>query len=401
MSPITRRQALQMLALSAVAAPISRAVNAAAADDGEPTKLVWELVGTGPIVSANATTATGGVEAQFEEPTVLPLRSLTGNAADPAWVLWAWHHDSVSPPHFHAWTAPTITGPWDATPRTINRPSTDVVFDAAGIPAGGYDQNHFSCGDIAWDPVGKRLISTPHFVRRSVDPGNGEPCQDSFLMESTDGFNWSWVGGWNQPRLVCGAAANSYDSVHTGYGRLLRDLDGCLVKNGGKYWWTYRAQRFDATPFGVSRPNNPLTGQRVNAGTLYRPALASATSLDQQTWTKEGTTFTTSTANSGQFAMGSFVQANGVPSLYYVMGDAVGPPSIDMYTRSADGTPHIQVPGAPLPFPGPDTARTIFNLGTSIIRDPGTQDVYAIHLTWSTQPDRSFLAEFWLYRGLA
>jgi hypothetical protein len=399
----SRRQALQVLGLATLSVPLVRALPARATDDGQSIQTAWRLVGTQPIVAAPRVTSIGGgtdVESQFEEHTVLPMRALTGNASDPAWVLWAWHHDSVSPPHFHAWTAPAITGPWDTAPRTINRPTTDVVYDAAGITASGYDQNHFSCGDIAWDPLGRRFVSTPHFVRRSVDPLNNEPCQDSFLMESTDGFTWSWLGGWNQPRLVCGPPANSADSVHTGYGRLLRDLDGTLAQNGGKYWWIYRAQRNDRNLFGQPRPKNPQTGQPIGAGTLYRPALASATSLDQQTWSKDGTLFTTSTANTGQFAMSSFVQANGTPSLYYVMGNLVGPPSVDMFTTSTDGTTNLAVPGTVVPFAGPDTATSFITSGASIIRDPDTHQLYAVHLTLRIMPDKTLQAQFWLYESV-
>jgi len=191
----------------AAAAFFARPALARAQDGGINRPLAFVPVTAAPLVTH---TSSQRAEAILMFPSLVPLRKLTGRSDVPEWMLYAWHHDTDKA-HFHAWSAPAITGPYTAL-SPLSKPSS--------VTPGRYDQNHFTCGDMAWDPIGRRLVSSPHSRRRALNQGNGEACQDSFLMQSSDGVTWDWLDRDNHPRLVCGAP-RSIDSVHNGYGRLL------------------------------------------------------------------------------------------------------------------------------------------------------------------------------------
>lgn len=344
---MTRREALGLMA-GATALPLSAALpggTATATDNNVNPRFVWEPVAGNPVVQ---TTGTGpGSVRMF--PTLLPVGHLLPNALD-AWYLWAWHHDSY--PRLHLWTAPRPEGPY--TERSV----------FAGPPSPGYpsnyQQSHFSSGDIVWDAARQRLVCSPHSVR--VEPHhNGEPCQDSFLMESADGLTWRFLDGDNAPRLLCGPTG-SIDSVHTGYGRLLRDLDGFLTTYQGRYWWIYRAQRHDA---GANQP------------TYYVPALASTPSLSAYPWTKHGKAFDMAQQSTGLFGIGSFVRAASKHSVYYAEGSAVLAPTMQ-YLNISGGLDFAWTgPGYPIPIPNA-SATLVTGGGANLIRDPATGVQYLV-----------------------
>jgi hypothetical protein len=340
---ITRREALALLGGVAAAPFAGRA--AGATDDNVNPRFVWEPVENNPVVR---TTGTGAASVRMF-PTLLPMGRLIPNALD-AWYLWAWHHDSY--PRLHLWTAPRAEGPY--TERSV----------FVGPPAPGYPSNyqasHFSSGDVVWDAARSRLICTPHSLRLN-SRGNGEACQDSFLIESADGLTWSFLDGDNSPRLLCGPPG-SIDSVHTGYGRLLRDLDGFLTTYQGRYWWMYRAQRHDA---GANQP------------TYYVPALASTPSLSAYPWAKHGKAFDMVQQSTGLFGIGSFVRAASRHSVYYAEGTALLAPSVQ-YLNGSDGLSMTwATPGNPVPIPnaGPTL---VAGGGANLVRDPWTRLQYLV-----------------------
>jgi hypothetical protein len=355
MTTHTRRETLVMGAKGTAAlAGLSwlSAATAWAQDDGTFPRFVFEPVSTSPLVVHNSTQR---IEAILMHPSLLPLRSLTGRSDLPEWMLWAWHHDTDQA-HFHAWSAPTIEGPYTALP--------DLLRPSSGFPA-GYQQNHFSSGDVVWDPVGGRLIASPHSQLTSIASGNAEVCQNSFLAQSTDGTTWTWLDADNSPRLVCGPAG-SIDSVHTGYGRLLRDLDGILTTNAGRYWWMYRAQRHDA-------------GSSV---TFYTPALASNASLSGL-WQSGVKAFDTATQNTGLIAFDSFLSAgNGRPSTFYGSGSPELLPIVETFNQAQNNSMSSFLgPGDPIEIPTPSAPEALVPNGASLIRHPVSRRQYLVECT--------------------
>jgi hypothetical protein len=341
---LSRREALAVLA----GVPLAAALPARATDDNVNVRFVWEPVDGNPVVRSPGT----GPGAVRMFPTLLPVGHLIPGALD-AWYLWAWHHDSF--PELHLWTAPRPEGPY--TSRSVFHGPP-----APGYPA-NYQQSHFSSGDIVWDPVGRRLVGSPHSLRLNSS-GNGEASQDSFLMQSTDGLTWTWLDGVNAPRLLCGPVG-SIDSVHTGYGRLLRDLEGFLTTYQGRYWWLYRAQRHDAG---------------ANKSTYYTPALASSPSLAAYPWTKHGQAFGTAQAETGLFGIGSFVRAASRHSVYYGEGSAVLVPTAQYLNTSKALDFAFTGPGHPVPIPNA-SGTVATGGGANVVRDPVTRVQYLVQDT--------------------
>lgn len=341
---LSRREALRVLAGAPLAAALAPRA-AYATDDNVNPRFVWEPIAGNPVVQ---TTGTGPSTVRMF-PTLLPMGHLIPNAID-AWYLWAWHHDSH--PELHLWTAPSPEGPFTSR-GTFHGPP------AGGFPS-NYQQSHFSSGDIVWDAARKRLVCSPHSLRLNSS-GNGESSQDSFLIESADGVTWTFLDGNNAPRLLCGPVG-SIDSVHTGYGRLLRDLDGFLTTYQGRYWWIYRAQRHDA---GANKP------------TYYVPALASTPSLSAYPWTKHGAAFTTPWQSTGLFGVGSFVRAASRHSVYYGEGSAVLAPTVQWLNSSAGLTFDYTGPGNPVPIPNASPT-LVTGGGANLIRDPKTRVQYLV-----------------------
>jgi hypothetical protein len=348
-SPVSRRQLLKLFGVTVVAGGLVTETSMSAAratDDGTYPRNLWEPIAGNPVATSAATK-----EGDRQFCTMLPLGRYIANPLD-AWYLWAWRHDSF--PRLQLYTAPSPEGPF-----------TDRGFyqgpPAPGYPA-GYDQTHFSSGDIVWDPIGHRLIATPHSIRTSQNSGNAEPCQDSFLMESRDGVTWSWLDGDNSPRLLCGPPG-SIDSIHTGYGRLLRDLDGWLTTFQGRYWWIYRAQRHDAA------------AGRLPTLTTYTPALASSPSLSAHPWRKEGKAFDTVTQDNSFIGMGSFLAAAGSHFAYYAFSGIPGsviPGAVEqMLAQSTAGTMTFTLPSQPVTLPNAGLG-FLTNDVPNLIRDPDT-----------------------------
>jgi hypothetical protein len=340
---LSRREAIGLLA---GAAAIAAAKPALAVDDNVNPRFIWEPTNNGaPVV---ATTGKGQQSARMF-PTLLPMGHLIPNAID-AWYLWAWHHDSY--PQLHLYTAPKPEGPYTSR-YVFNGPP------APGYPA-GYQASHFSSGDIVWDPVGQRLVCSPHSIR-TTPHHNGEPSQDSFLIQSTDGLTWTFLDGDNSPRLLCGNPGD-IDSVHTGYGRLLRDLDGHLATFQGQYWWIYRAQRHDAG---------------ANKQTYYVPALASTPSLSAYPWTKHGRAFTTTWQDTGLFGIGAFLRAANRHWACYGEGSAVLAPSAQWLDGSEGLSMTWSTQGTPVPVPNPSPT-LVTGGGANLVRDPVTRVQYLV-----------------------
>lgn len=367
MSPFSRRTLLKSAGFSALAVASGRMSGTAGATDGQTPRLVWEPVGTAPIATIASSHAT---EAELLFPSLLPLRALTGRSTDPAWMLWAWHHDTMtSNPHFHAWSAQDVEGAFTQLPP-IARPSGDYVSSDTTDP---YTFGHFSSGDIVWDTVGQRLVSTPHSVHWTRPAGLAETPQDSFMMESTDGITWQWLGGDASPRITCGDITAA-DSNHTGYGRLLRDLDGRAQRVNGEYWWVYRGGH-----------------HATNAQMYCTPLLASATDLGGP-WTKRGKAFDTAYQDTTLLGFDAFVLANDTPGIFYEVASPEYAPILAMYTQSAGANEmSFSDPGVPMALPSvprqtlPAVPGQAFGGGGCVVRDPSTHEQYLVEIVNNTK----------------
>jgi len=369
-SPLTRRTLLKSAGASALVAATGRMSGTAVATDGQTPRLQWEPVGTAPI----ATIASSNPhEAELMFPTLLPLRALSGRSTDPAWMLWAWHHDTLTTPHLHAWTAANVEGTYTKLPD-IARPAGDYALDAAGH---AYSFGHFSSGDVVWDPDGQRLISTPHSVSKYKPPQLAEVPQDSFIMESVDGVNWQWLDNDPSARLTCGGVTDP-DSNHTGYGRLLRDLDGRLRKVDGQYWWVHRGGHHAST--GADSEISYCT-----------PMLASAASIGGP-WTKRGKAFDTLWENTTLLGFDAFVLANDTPGIFYTVGSPEYAPLQVMYTQAAAANEMtFSTPGVPIALPSvprqtlPSVPGQAFGGGGNVVRHPGTSQQYLVQIINNTK----------------
>jgi hypothetical protein len=147
---------------------------------------------------------------------------------------------------------------------------------------------------------------------------------------------------------------------------LLRDLDGILTTNAGRYWWIYRAQRHDAgSSMGV-----------------YTPAFASNASLSGL-WQGGMKAFDTATRNSGLFAFDSFLSAgSGRPSAFYGSGSPMLLPIVETFNQ-AQGTSMSSFlgPGDPVVIPTPAAPDTLVPNGASLIRDPVSRRQYLVQCT--------------------
>ena len=324
--------------------------------DGQTPRLQWIPLSPDPQI-----TWSGSTEAEREllHPTMLPLRQLTGDPGHPAWALFAWHHDSQPDQHLHRWSAPSPAGPW-----------THLGPAPVPVLAPPFQPNHLSSGDIVWDRANRRLISNPHGAA-ATRSGNGEPDQSSFLLESRDGgASWDWLDGDPRIRLDVGPVG-SPDSVHTGYGRLLRDLDGELVRHADRHWWIYRAQRKDA-------------GQET-AQTVYTPWLASSPTISG-TWTKEpAAAFLPPTGGHSLIGFDSFLYGNQVPTVLYATATPAYAPTTLWFQQAPTFDLAYVGPGAPVPLPavGPDST---FSAGTNLVRDPSTQQQYLVQIGYAVDP---------------
>ena len=362
----SRRSVLKAAGLAAAATVLGPAPQARAADDGTYPRLTW-LPPAAPALTIPSNSLDANTQRMF--PTLMPAGSYLPNPLD-AWYLWLWTHDTS---RTYLYTAPAPTGPF--TPRGFG--------EAPANYPDGYLPGHFSSGDIVWDPVGERLVSTPHGIKLGIPAGNGEVSQNSFLTTSTDGLNWDWLDGDNRPRLVCGPPG-SPDSIHTGYGRLLRDLHGQLMTANGRYWWLYRAQRRDA----------PLSnGQKVP--TSYTPYLASATSLSADFSTKQKA-FDTLQGGTSLFDVGSFVRGAGAHHMFMVEGTAITFPTYPLFNRTGVDDMAFLPRAVPLALPKPDES-TVLSGGGNITRDPATGDQYLVQVGMRLNPAQS---QVWVYRGV-
>lgn len=320
------------------------------------------------------------VETNWNSTSVLPAGVLLGSAAIDEWYLFRWTHDTS---HVYLYTAPAITGPY-----------TMRGFGEAPTPyPSGYIVNHFSAADIVWDTNQHRFLANPHGVQDHTVTGNAEPMQDSFLISSTDGLHWEWLDGDNRPRLRCGGPGTP-DGVHTGYGRLLRDIDGNIATHQGRYWWIYRAQQNDAG-------QNPFAAFPA-LGTKYTPYLASAPDL-QSDFTGKQKAFDSLTANLGLFGFGCFFRAGGRNHTFLTQGLPDPPlvPSKSLYYRTSGD--NMAFGAVPLPFLAPTSPRGAIIEESNVIRDPATGKVYLVQTAASLNVDVNLTStvEVWVYEGLA
>lgn len=368
-----------------------------ATDDGVNVRSLWQPVREVVLPRSDSL-----------HPTLLPARTLTPATAKDAWHLYVWSHG--------------VLGNETTDLRLFSAPTPDGFYTDEGlllqgcptpVPA-GYETYHFDSGDIVWDAVGSRYVSTPHALRSSSDAESlGEVPQDSFLIQSTDGLTWSWLDGDNSPRLRCGPVGDP-DDVHTGYGRLLRDLDGYLTKYQGSYWWIYRAQRHD-TRF-VDGPDgqhliNPVNNKPINlAQTLYRPWIAQAGSLAGG-WNKSaGQAFVAiPQPDASLIGMGSFIKAADKFWVHYATGtgqEAVGTSNVLLGGATDPDTGLLTAKQQPTPLgPSPtdisaDDPVELAKLGGgNIIRDPQSGVQYLVAVAGGT-PSAGIPARAIIYRSL-
>lgn len=335
---------------------------ARASDNGVYPRFIWE-----PVTSITAPRA----DSLF--PAMLPAGVLTPSTALDEWYLWFWTHNTTT--KLYLYTAPSPEGPFTG-PRTLlsGMPTTQP------FPA-GYVSGHFDSGDIVWDAANSRYVSSPHSIRSGPRPaGLGETPQESFLIESKDGVNWDWLDGNSSPRLLCGPPGSA-DDVHTGYGRLLRDLDGHLTTANGRYQWIYRAQQHEPDWADVG-------SQRVQKSTLYRPWLASTPSLSAYPWVKDASQAFAALAqpDASLIGFGSFLVAVGQYWVEYACATSFSVlPGDEMLLGGAatvDGM--LTAKQTPIALP-PDSSQDVRGTGTTvapgggyIIRDPKTGKQYMV-----------------------
>jgi hypothetical protein len=347
--------------------------NAWATDDGVFPRFAWQPVHSFPAPRKDALF-----------PTLLPVGHLTPGTALDAWYLWAWTHDD--PTQLHLYTAAQPEGPY--TDRGI------VINGMLSPTRAGYDTRHFDSGDIVWDAAHSRYVSSPHSLRSSYDTTQlAEAPQDSFLIQSTDGVNWSWLDGDNSPRLVCSPPGNP-DDVHTGYGRLLRDLDGFLTQTNGKYAWLYRAQRHDAGAVST---------------TIYRPWVATAPALSGA-WTKASSQAYVAAAqpNVSLIGVGSFIRAVNQLWVEYACATTFSAaPANEVLLGGANTTDDLTTAKQqPVSLgPDPNNYHTASNPlaagGGNIIRDPatGTQYLVLIGFNAETAGSSTAVPQITIYRS--
>jgi hypothetical protein len=348
--------------------------NAWATDDGTNPRFAWEPVHSFP-----------GPRKDALFPTLLPVGHLTPGTALDAWYLWAWTHDP--PTQLHLYTAARPEGPY-----------TDRGVVGGTMPSpqpSGYNVNHFDSGDIVWDAAHSRYVSSPHSIRNSYDTTHlAEAPQDSFLIQSSDGVNWSWLDGDNSPRLVCAPPGNP-DDVHTGYGRLLRDLDGFLAQTNGRYAWLYRAQRHDVGTVST---------------TIYRPWIATASTLSGA-WTKAPSqAYVAATQpNVSLIGVGSFVRAVNQLWVEYGCGTAfAAAPANEVLLGGAASTDALMTAKQQPVSLGPDpnnqhtASNAVAGAGGNIIRDPatGTQYLVLVGFNAETVSAPNALPQVTIYRSL-
>lgn len=226
------------------------------------------------------------------------------------WYLWHSTHDT---PILRRYTAPSVTGPW-----------TEAANCTLPLMPSPWDSRHRQCPDIAWDPVGRRFIASIHSLSSP-----SRVIQNTFMLQSTDGANWTFVTG---TQAVPIGTRESWDGYAIDYGRFLRDPHGNLVRHNGLYYWYFRGTKKIAQ----------LAGPDVEA---YQ--LGVATSPDLVSWTKKGTPIL-DPGSQRLFGLGSALWLDGVANLIWTVCPAGGAPHV-----------HLQKSGrwAPTSFPqqGPGT----------------------------------------------
>lgn len=209
------------------------------------------------------------------------------------WYLWHWTHPAqtkVGDTHVGGASASTdicrlygSSTPW--------RGWRQLGVCSFPDPGGSFDPNHLEAGDVVWN--GDHFLCTPH----SLDFNTNPPRQNTFLYRSTDGQNWTKVGG---PILPHG----STDAKHIGYGRFLRDMYGNLVRVNGKAYWYYNGREFGNGDVGVCR---------LHLAESSNPS--SATS-----WTKAFNSPLKGPVGGGYFELGSAMYSNSVVWLFTSVG---------------------------------------------------------------------------------
>ena len=279
--------------------------------------------------------------------TIMRVDNKLASARD-RFYLWHSTHDA---PILRLYTASAITGPY----------REQALCRLPAAPA-GWDPGHFQCPDIAWDPIGKRFVATPH----SKEAPGLRAQQNTFLMTSTDGENWSYMPGAAQPLVPIGAWSE-FDGYALDYGRFLRDYDGSLVKRNGKYVWYYR---------GTKKVTNPGGG----GGEKY--ALGALTSPDLVNWTKVPGPIA-DPGLSQLHGLGSAIDVAGVTNLMWtIMSGVLTVPTI--YLKAAASTSPTDFdagPGIPV-----YQDATIFHDGPSYILDGAYH--YMTYGAAASAPDR-------------
>jgi hypothetical protein len=381
MSAVSRRDVLRGgLGLTGVLALGSRVVatpRAYATDDGVNVRSVWQPITSVAIPRPDAL-----------HPTLIPAGHFTPSTARDAWHLYVWSHGKGDgdPTDFRLFSAPSPEGPYTDEGLLLEGCLTPVPS--------GYKDFHFDSGDIVWDAANSRYVSSPHALRASWDPTVvGENPQDSFLIQSTDGINWSWLDGDNSVRLRCGPPGTA-DEVHTGYGRLLRDLDGVLTKWNGYYWWLYRAQRHG--PRSIATGVDPVNTRNI-APTVYRPWIAKAGALSSS-WAKaaDQAFIALPQPDVGAIGMGAFVKAADKFWVQYACGtDGTGLAAAQWLLGGADSADAglltaKQQPTPLAPYPSTDDvandALSAAKMGAgNIIRDPVSRTQYLVAVSTGTE----------------
>lgn len=247
------------------------------------------------VAVAARTTGGGG----FNQLLWVTLMRVDNKLAAPInrYYLWVWTHDVRL---CRLFTAPNPEGPWTQYLRNgvqgVNLPP----------PMSFHHPNHFSSGDVVWDPEEGAFYSTPHTGPADLSK------QWTTIIRSTNGIDWEWV----QPNpIVPNGPAGSFDDYQVAYGRILRDYDGNVVRRNGKLIFYYRGER---------------SGQQYSVG--------AATGTAWDTWQKVGSTALYHPLNVSLHGLGSALDI-GDGKVHHVLSCGVGTaPPFTHYHKESDST---------------------------------------------------------------
>jgi hypothetical protein len=348
-TPVTRRRLLATAAGSAGGLLLGGMLRPPTALAATSPRTTWL-----PVGALVARRSSANLSQQVLWTTIMRVDDKLAAPLD-KYYLWHSTHDV---PILRLYTAPAVTGPYTERPRC-----------ALPVSPAGWSPGHFQCPDIAWDPLGRRFIASPHSHQAAGSP---RAMQNTFLMESPDGQSWRYLPGAPKPIVPVGAV-DDFDGYAVTYGRFLRNYDGSLVRRHGKYVWYYRGTRRH-----LFRDPTDSTGRHQHETF----ALGAATSPDLVNWTKVKGPI--ADPGAGQlFGLGSAIDVAGVTHLMWtVASGALAGPQIYMKRAASRDPGRFDAGPGVLVYQDP----ALFHDGPSYIIDGSTH--YMAYGAMSAAPDQ-------------